>query len=77
MSLVIDTLISSTISEKLKSIEAEIIDGLFDVQDYKSGRVIAQSEVKQSENKPGDLGGISTFDYKELLNYIYGVNGRY
>lgn len=102
MSLVIDTLNSSTISEDSKSIEVEIIDGLFDVQDYKSGTVIAQPEDRQSENmsilaqgnikvkaqssvgestinmlKPVNLAGISTFDYAELRNYIYGVNGRY
>jgi CRP/FNR family cyclic AMP-dependent transcriptional regulator len=167
MSLVIDTLNSSTVSEKLSNTEVEVIDGLFDVQDYKSGTVIAQPEDQQSENmsflahgnikvkvqssvgestihilkprdilNPGDLTGISTLDngaasqthttlyavgdtkvlsldrvkfesmvnfqpeimyhviqgmvrsghdilqsmnyqYEELRNYIYGVNGRY
>jgi hypothetical protein len=27
--------------------------------------------------KPSNLAGISTFDFAELKNYIYGVNGRY
>jgi CRP/FNR family cyclic AMP-dependent transcriptional regulator len=167
MSLVIDTLNSSTVSEKLSNTEVEVIDGLFDVQDYKSGTVIAQPEDQHLENmsilahgnikvkvqssvgestihilkprdilNPGDLTGISTLDsgaasqthttlyavgdtkvlsldrvkfesmvnfqpeimyhviqgmvrsghdilqsmnyqYEELRNYIYGVNGRY
>lgn len=167
MSLVIDALNSSTVSEELSNTEVEIIDVFFDAQDYKSGTVIAQPEDKQSENmsilahgnikvkvqssvgestihilkpgdilNPGDLTGISTFDngaasqthttlyavgdtkvvsldrvkfesmvkfqpeimyhviqgmvrsghdilqsmnfqYVELRNYIYGVNGRY
>lgn len=93
MSLVIDTLNSSTVSEELSNTEVEIIDGLFDVQDYKSGTAIAQPEDQQLENmsilahgnikvkvqssvgestirmlkpgdilKPGDLAGISTLD---------------
>jgi hypothetical protein len=28
-------------------------------------------------SNPGNLAGISTFDFTELRNYIYGVNGRY
>lgn len=87
ISLVIDTLNSSTVSEKLSNTEGEVIDGLFDVQDYKSGTAIAQPEDQQLENmgipahgnikvkvqssvgestirilKPGDLAGISTLD---------------
>jgi hypothetical protein len=27
--------------------------------------------------KPSNLADISTFDFAELRNYIYGVNGRY
>lgn len=167
MSLMIDTLNSSTVPEELSNTEAEIINGLIDVQDYKSGTAIAQPEDKQSENmsilahgnikvkvqssvgestvqilkpgdilKSGDMAGIPTFDngsasqtqttlyavgdtkvlsldrvkfesmvkfqpeimnhviqgivrsgheilqsmnyeYVELRNYIYGVNGRY
>jgi hypothetical protein len=102
MSLVIHTQNPSTISAELNNTEAEIIDGLFNVQDYKSCTVIAQPEDKQSGNmnipghdylkandhssvrksithipKPGHLAGISIFDYVELKNYIYGVNGRY
>jgi hypothetical protein len=102
MSLVINTLNSSTISTELQSIEDGIINELFDIQDKKSGAETAQQEVNQPENicipahehlktdgqvsfgkftmhipKPGKLAGISTFDYAELRNYIYGVNGRY
>jgi hypothetical protein len=102
MSLAINTPNSSTISAELKSIEVEIINRLFDVQDNKSGTVIARPDDKQSQNlslpahgntkvkvqssvgettinmlKPVNLAGISTIDYAELRNYIYGVNGRY
>jgi CRP/FNR family transcriptional regulator, cyclic AMP receptor protein len=39
-----------------------------------------QSNVGQSTlhiPKPSNLAGISTSDFAELRNYIYGVNGRY
>lgn len=102
MSLVTDTPNSSTLSETLSNTEVEVIDGLFDVRDYKSCTVIAQPEDQQSENmsilaqgnikvkakssvgestinmlKPINLAGVSTFDYAELRNDIYRVNGRY
>jgi len=50
MSLVTNTLNSSTVSEEMLNTEVEIIDGLFEVQDYISGNVIAQPEDQQSQN---------------------------
>ena len=46
MSLVIDTLRTSTITEELSDAEVEILAGLFKVQDHKSDAVIV---------KPGDV----------------------
>jgi len=50
MSLVIDTLRTSTITEELSDAEVEIIKGLFEVQDYKSGEIIVQPGDKQPDN---------------------------
>ena len=50
MSLVIDTLRTSTITEELSDAEVEIIKGLFEVQDYKTGEVIVQPGDKQPDN---------------------------
>jgi signal-transduction protein with cAMP-binding, CBS, and nucleotidyltransferase domain len=167
MSILIDTLNSPKVFNQMSNTEVEIIEGLFDVQDYKSGTAIAQPEDRQLKEvsilaqgsikvkvqssvgestirifkpgdilKPGDLAGISTFgndadsqtntklyaigdtkilsldrgtaesifnfqpeimshvirdivrsghdilqnmnfEYLQLRNYIYGVNGRY
>jgi CRP/FNR family transcriptional regulator, cyclic AMP receptor protein len=43
MSLVIDTLRSSTLSEELSDDEVQIIGGLFEVQEYQSGEAIVQA----------------------------------
>jgi signal-transduction protein with cAMP-binding, CBS, and nucleotidyltransferase domain len=50
MSLVMDTLRTSTITEELSDAEVEIIAGLFEVQDYKSGEIIVQPGDKQADN---------------------------
>ena len=167
MSILVDTLNSPKVSNQMSNTEVEIIEGLFNVQDYKSGTAIAQPEDRQLKEvsilaqgsikvkvqssvgestirilkpgdilEPGDLAGISTFgneadsqtktklyavgdtkilsldrgtaesifnfqpemmsnvirdmvrsghdilqnmnfEYLQLRNYIYGVNGRY
>ena len=50
MSLVIDTLRTSTITEELSDAEVEIIKGLFEVHDYKTGEIIVQPGDKQPDN---------------------------
>ena len=50
MSLVMDTLRNSTITEELSDAEVEIIKGLFEVQDYKTGEIIVQPGDKQPDN---------------------------
>lgn len=50
MSLVMDTLRTSTITEELSDDEVKIIEGLFQVQDYKSGDIIVQPGDKQPDN---------------------------
>jgi CRP/FNR family transcriptional regulator, cyclic AMP receptor protein len=50
MSLVMDTLRTSTITEELSDAEVEIIERLFEVQDYKSGEIIVQPGDKQADN---------------------------
>ncbi len=50
MSLVIDTLLNSPITEELSAPEVELLSGLFDVQDYKDGEVIVQPADKQPDN---------------------------
>ena len=50
MSLVMDTLRNSTITEELSDAEVEIIKGLFEVQDYKSGEIIVKPGDKQPDN---------------------------
>jgi CRP/FNR family cyclic AMP-dependent transcriptional regulator len=50
MSLVMDTLRTSTITEELSDDEVRIIEGLFEVQDYKSGEIIVQPGDKQPDN---------------------------
>lgn len=51
MSLVIDALRISTITEELTDAEIEIFEGLFDVLNYKTGDLIVQpDEKKQPDN---------------------------
>jgi CRP/FNR family transcriptional regulator, cyclic AMP receptor protein len=50
MSLVIDTLRTSTITEELSDAEVEILSKLFEVRDYKSGDIIVQPGDKQPDN---------------------------
>jgi len=50
MSLVKDTLRTSTITEELSDAEVEVIEGLFVVGDYKSGDKIVQPGDKQEDN---------------------------
>lgn len=50
MSLVRDTLRTSTITEELSDAEVEVIEGLFGVEDYKSGDKIVQPGDKQADN---------------------------
>jgi CRP/FNR family cyclic AMP-dependent transcriptional regulator len=49
MSLVIDTLRSSTLAEELSDDEVRIIEGLFEVQEYQSSQDIAQAGDAQSD----------------------------
>lgn len=51
MSLIIDTLQTSTITEELSDAEVEILASLFEVQDYKAGEAI----VKQGDEQPDNL----------------------
>jgi CRP/FNR family cyclic AMP-dependent transcriptional regulator len=50
MSLVSETLRTSTITEELSDAEVEILSKLFEVRDYKSGDVIVQPGDKQPDN---------------------------
>lgn len=50
MSLVIDTLRTSTITEELSDAEVDILAGLFEVRDYKGGDVIVQPGDEQADN---------------------------
>jgi len=50
MSLVIDTLRTSAITEELTDTELQIIAGLFKVEDYKSGDVIVQPGDKHPDS---------------------------
>jgi CRP/FNR family cyclic AMP-dependent transcriptional regulator len=50
MSLVRDTLRTSSITEELSDAEVEIIEGLFAVQDFQSGEIIVQPGDKQPDN---------------------------
>lgn len=50
MSLVIDTLRTSTITEELSDAEVEILGGLFEVKDYKSGEAITTPSDEKNDN---------------------------
>ncbi|MCR4302797.1 MAG: cyclic nucleotide-binding domain-containing protein [Gallionella sp.] len=50
MSLVIDTLRISTITEELCDAEVEILAGLFEVKDYKAGQVIVRPGDEHPDN---------------------------
>jgi CRP/FNR family cyclic AMP-dependent transcriptional regulator len=50
MSLVNNTLRSSTVTDELSDAEVKIIEGLFDVQEYKSGEVIVQPGDARPDN---------------------------
>jgi len=50
MSLVIDTLRTSTITEELNDAEVQIISGLYEVQDYKTGQAIIRPGSDQPDN---------------------------
>ena len=50
MSLVIDTLRTSTITEELSDAEINIIAGLFEIQDFKAGQAIIRPGVDQPDN---------------------------
>jgi len=50
MTLVMDTLRTSTITEELSEAEVEILSGLFAVQDFKSGEVIVRPGDEQPDN---------------------------
>ncbi len=64
MSLMIDTLNSTPTAEESSN----------------SDKLKVQKSIGESTSKilkPNGLTEISIFDYAELRNYIYGVNGRY
>lgn len=50
MPLVIDTLRTSTVTDELSDDEVQIIEGLFDVQEYKAGDVIVQPGDARQDN---------------------------
>ena len=50
MSLVIDTLHTSTITEELNDAEVEILAGLFEVRDFKSGDIITKPSDASHDN---------------------------
>jgi len=50
MSLVIDTLRTSPVTEELNDAEVEILAALFEVQDYKAGATIVQPGDEQPDN---------------------------
>jgi CRP-like cAMP-binding protein len=50
MSLVIDTLRTSTITEELSDAEVDILAGLFEVRDYKAGEAIVQPDADHPDN---------------------------
>lgn len=50
MSLVIDTLRTSTVADELSDAEVRIIEGLFEVQEFESGEVIVQPGDAQPDN---------------------------
>lgn len=50
MSLIIDTLNTSTVTEELSPEEVEILAELFEVQDYKAGEAIVQPADHQPDN---------------------------
>lgn len=50
MSLVIDTLRASPITEELSDAEVEILSELFEVQDYEAGDVIVKPNDEQPDN---------------------------
>lgn len=50
MSLVIDTLRTSTITEELSDAEVEILAGLFEVRDYKGGEAITTPDDEKNDN---------------------------
>ncbi len=64
MSLVNDTQNESTVSKESSNLEV-----------VKLQNSIGETTIKILN--PSGLTGVSTFDYVELRNYIYGVNGRY
>jgi len=50
MSLVIEMLRTSTVTDELSDAEVKIIEGLFDVREYKSGEVITQPRDARPDN---------------------------
>jgi len=50
MSLIIDTLRTSPVTEELNDAEVEILAALFEVQDFKSGSIIVQPGAEQPDN---------------------------
>lgn len=50
MSLVIDTLRTSPVTEELSEAEVEILSELFEVQDYRAGDVIVEPKDDQPDN---------------------------
>jgi len=50
MSLVIETLRTSPVTEELSEAEVEILADLFEVKEYKSGEVIVQPKDEQPDN---------------------------
>jgi CRP-like cAMP-binding protein len=50
MSLVIDTLRMSTVTEELSDAEVEILAGLFELQEFKAGEAIVQPGDDQPDN---------------------------
>jgi CRP-like cAMP-binding protein len=66
MSLVIDTLLISPVTEELNTAEVELLAGLFEVQNYKSGDVI----VKPSDEQPDNLYILASGDIEVKIDSV-------
>jgi hypothetical protein len=80
MNLTIDLIKLLAANNEVNKIEARFFEGLIGVQSCHSDKCHDQATHEQYVacfSNPINLVGISSFDFTELRNYIYGVNGRY
>jgi len=69
MSLVTDTLHTSTITEELTNAEVEILAGLFEVQEFKAGEAIIRPGLDQPDN-------LYILAHGEIQVDIQGADGK-